>query len=354
MSRAASEQVIVITGASSGIGRGVAHAFAARGASVVLAARSAQSLADVADECRERGGRPLVVPTDVSDKAAVQALARRAVEEFGHIGAWVNAAAVWSYGRFEDTPAPVFRQIVETTLFGQVHAARAVLPQFRSQDHGVLVNIASLYGRLSSPYVSPYVTSKWGLLGFSEVLRQKLRDTPDIAVVTILPGAVDTPIYRHAANYMGRQIRPLPPVISAERVVAAVVRGVGHPQAEIIVGQTHRVGAWAHQLVPRLYDRLVGSVIDHGALRKAPADPHDGTVFIPDPRANGVSDGWREHDRRLVGKALTVALGLGAAATAAGRSRLLERTASGNPWRARQERGGKHQGVKAIRGKDKL
>ncbi len=215
----------MITGASSGIGRGVAHAFAARGASVVLAARSAQSLAEVADECRERGGRALVVPTDVSDEAAVQALARRAVEQFGDIDAWVNAAAVWSYGRFEDTPAPVFRQIVETTLFGQVHAARAVLPQFRSQGHGVLVNICSLYGRLSSPYVSPYVTSKWGLLGFSEVLRQELRDTPGIAVVTILPGAVDTPIYRHAANYMGRQIRPLPPVISPERVVAAVVRG---------------------------------------------------------------------------------------------------------------------------------
>jgi short-subunit dehydrogenase len=349
-----SEQVIVITGASSGIGRGVAHAFAARGASVVLAARSAQSLAEVADECRERGGGPLAVPTDVSDEAAVRALARRAVEQFGGIEAWVNAAAVWSYGRFEDTPAAVFRQVVETTLFGQVHAARAVLPQFRSQGHGVLVNISSLYGRLSSPYVSPYVTSKWGLLGFSEVLRQELRDTRGIAVVTILPGAVDTPIYRHAANYVGRQIRPMPPVVSPKRVVAAVVRAVDRPRAEIVVGRAHHLGAWAHQLLPRLYDRLVGSVIDHGALRKAPADPHDGTVFVPDSQTNAISDGWRKHDHRLVGKTLTVALGLGAVATAAGRARL-ERTASGKGrWRGRQERGGKHQGVKATREGDKL
>lgn len=126
MSRKAGQQVVVITGASSGIGRGVAHAFAARGADVVLAARSAQTLAEVARECQERGGRGLAVPTDVSDEAAVQGLARRAVDEFGRIDVWVNAAAVWSYGRFEDTPGPVFRQVVDTTLFGQVYAARAV------------------------------------------------------------------------------------------------------------------------------------------------------------------------------------------------------------------------------------
>jgi NAD(P)-dependent dehydrogenase (short-subunit alcohol dehydrogenase family) len=229
----------------------------------VLAARNAHTLAEVAGECQQRGGRAVVVPTDVSDETAVQALARRAVEEFGRIDAWVNAAAIWSYGRFEDTTGPVFRQIVDTTLFGQVYAARAVLPQFRSQGHGVLVNIASLYGRLSSPYVSPYVTSKWGLVGFSEVLRQELRDTAGIAVVTILPGSVDTPIYRHAANYIGEQIRPLPPVISADRVVAAVVsRGRPPPSRD------HR-----RTDAPR---RRLGSSACPAALR-----PHRGTHHPP-------------------------------------------------------------------------
>ncbi len=324
MSRKAGQQVVVITGASSGIGRGVAHAFAARGADVVLAARSAQTLAEVARECQERGGRGLAVPTDVSDEAAVQGLARRAVEEFGRIDVWVNAAAVWSYGRFEDTPGPVFRQVVDTTLFGQVYAARAVLPQFRSQGYGVLVNIASLYGRLGSPYVAPYVTSKWGLLGFSEVLRQELRDAPGIAVCTILPGAVDTPIYRHAANYVGRQIRPLPPVTAPERVVAAVVRAVDRPRAEIVVGRAHHLGAWAHRLTPRLYDRLVGPLVDQFALRNIPSPAHDGNVFTPDPASNAVDDGWRKHDHRRVGKVLAVAAGLtaaGAAAAGAIRSR---------------------------------
>jgi NAD(P)-dependent dehydrogenase (short-subunit alcohol dehydrogenase family) len=322
MSRTATEQVVVVTGASSGIGRGVAHAFAARGASVVLAARGAQSLAEVAGECRERGGRALVIPTDVSDEAAVQALVRRAVEEFGRVDAWVNAAAVWSYGRFEDTPAAVFRQIVDTTLFGQVHAARAVLPHFRSQAHGVLVNISSLYGRLSSPYVSPYVTAKWGLQGFSEVLRQELRDAPGISVCTILPGAIDTPIYRHATNYVGRQIRPLPPVTSPHRVVAAVVRAVDRPQAEIVVGRAHHLGAWAHRLAPRLYDRLVGPIVDHGALRNSPVPTHEGTVFTPDPSTNAVEDGWRKHDHRLIAKVLGMSAELVTASAASARRRI--------------------------------
>ena len=313
-------QVIVITGASSGIGRGVAHAFAARGADVVLAARRAEALAEVAGECEERGGRVLAVPTDVSDEAAVQALARRAIEQFGRIDVWVNAAAVWSYGRFEDTPGPVFRQIVDTTLFGQIHAARAVLPQFRSQGHGILVNIASLYGRLTSPYVAPYVTSKWGLLGFSEVLRQELRDAPGIAVCAILPGSVDTPAYRHAANYMGQQIRPLPPVIAPERVVAAVVRAVDHPQAEIIVGQVHHLGAWAHRLAPRLYDRLVGPIVNRFALRNIAEPGHDGNVFTPDPQSNSVDDGWRKHDHRRVGAVLAAAAGIIAASAAVTRT----------------------------------
>lgn len=302
-------RVVVVTGASSGIGRGAARAFAARGDDVVLAARSRERLEEVATECRASGARALVVPTDVSDEDAMLRLVARAVGELGRIDAWVNAAAVWSYGRFEDTPSRSFRQIVDTTLFGQVYAARAVLPVFRDQGHGVLVNIASLYGRVTTPYVSPYITSKWGLLGFTAALRQELRDTPEVAVCVVLPGAVDTPIYRHAANYVGRDIRPLPPVVSPERVVRAVVRAVDRPRAQIVVGRTQHVGSWSQRIVPRLYDRLVGRVVHLGALQGSPVEPHDGNVFTPDPRSNGIDDGWRRRDHRRMGRVGLVAAG---------------------------------------------
>lgn len=304
MSRERSQKVVVITGASSGIGRGAARAFATRGDNVVLAARGRQNLHEVAAECRALGVRALAVPTDVTDEEAVQRLAALAVEEFGRIDAWVNAAAVWSYGRFDDTPSHIFRRIVDTTLFGQIHAARAALPRFKDQGHGVLVNIASLYGRLSSPYVSPYVTAKWGLVGFSEVLRQELREEPGIAVCTILPGAVDTPIYRHAANYTGRDIRPLPPVLSPQRVVDAVIRAVDRPKAQIVVGRAHHAGYWAHQFAPRVYDRLIGPIVRAGALRNTATSAHDGNVLVPDDDANGVEDGWRALDHRRIGQFL--------------------------------------------------
>lgn len=126
-------KVVVITGASSGIGRGAARAFAARRDAVELFSRSHDGLHEVARECHAAGGRALAVPTDVTDEDAVQQVVARAVDELGRIDAWVNAAAVWSYGRFEDTPSEVFRRIVDTTLFGQIHSARAVLPQFRDR-----------------------------------------------------------------------------------------------------------------------------------------------------------------------------------------------------------------------------
>lgn len=311
-----SSRVVVVTGASSGIGRGVARAFAARGDDVVLAARGEQQLAAVARECTELGGRALVVPTDVSDEQAVQALVDRAVTELGRIDAWVNCAAVWSFGTFEHTPSRVFRQVVETTLLGPVHAARAVLPQYRAQGDGVLVNVASLYGWLSAPYVSGYVTAKWGLVGFGESLQHELRTTPGIAVCTVLPGTVDTPIYRHAANYVGRRIRPLPPVVPPERVVRAVVRVVDRPEPQVVVGRMQHGAARLHDLAPALYRRFAGPVVHRLALGSGPVPAHDGAVFVPDPAVSDVDDGWRAREHRIVRRALAAAVGASLAATA--------------------------------------
>lgn len=316
-SRVRPDGVVVVTGASSGIGRATAHAFAARGARVVLAARSESSLHEVAQECRDRGGNPLVVVTDVTDERQVQALADRAVRHFGRIDVWVSVAGVMSYGTFEHTPTHVFRKVVETNLFGQVHCARAVLPQFRAQHAGVLVMVASLYAKMTSPYVSSYVTSKFGVLGLAEVLRQELQDVKGIDVCTILPGSFDTPIFTHAANYTGRQPRPVPPVGDPGRVAAAIVRAVEQPDSEIIVGRVQHLISLQHLLAPKLYNRVVGPAMRLGGLRRRAAPTGDGTVFAPQPATNAVSGKWRHVRRRLLGKAAVGAAVVGFSAAVA-------------------------------------
>jgi NAD(P)-dependent dehydrogenase (short-subunit alcohol dehydrogenase family) len=142
-----------------------------------------------------------VVAADVGDADAVFRLASRTVDRFGRIDVWVNNAGVILYGRFEDTPAEDFEQVVRTNLLGRVHGARAALRQYRAQGRGVLINMGSVWGRVSSPQVSAYVASKHAVRAFSECLRQEPRNDRGIDVGTMLPQAADTPIFRHAGNY---------------------------------------------------------------------------------------------------------------------------------------------------------
>lgn len=206
MPRPIEDSVVVITGASSGIGRAAAQEFARRGATLVLAARRAQALDEVARECKELGGHALAVPTDVTDEAAVQDLARRAIETFGRIDVWVNNAAVTLFARIEEAPYEDYRRVIETNLLGYVHGARAAIPYFREQGSGVLVNVSSVVGKVGQPNTSAYCATKFAIVGLSECLRQELLDVEDIHVCTVMPPSVDTPIFQHAANYTGRVI----------------------------------------------------------------------------------------------------------------------------------------------------
>ena len=147
-----SDTVVVITGASSGIGRATALAFAAKGATVVLAARRLAALEEVARECEGRGGEALVVPTDVAESNSVQQLATRAVEDFGRIDVWVNCAAVTAFAPFQEIPLEDFKRVLDVNIMGYVHGARAALPQLRDQGKGTLINVSSIVSSVPQPY----------------------------------------------------------------------------------------------------------------------------------------------------------------------------------------------------------
>jgi len=302
MARKLKDSVVVITGASSGIGRASALRFASQGATVVLAARNAGALREVATECEQLGARAMPIPTDVTDEGAVKALARHALENFGHIDVWVNNAAVSLMASFEQAPSDTWRRVIETNLFGYVYGARAALPAFREQGHGVLINISSVNGRIGGPYASAYVASKFAIRGLGESLRQELLGE-DIHVVTVMPASIDTPIFQHLGNYTGRAIKPMHPVYTAERVARVIVNAARRPRREIMVGTSAHLEGFFHRLLPGPSERMMARHVERDHFQDAPAAHAPGNLFMSQPPAS-ISGGWRKTPAKRAGLGL--------------------------------------------------
>ncbi|SCF29616.1 SDR family NAD(P)-dependent oxidoreductase [Micromonospora mirobrigensis] len=285
-------RVVVIAGATSGIGRAAAREFAGRGDRLVLAARSPETLAEVRRECRDAGAEVRDVPTDVTEPGALDALAATALAEFGRIDVWVHTAAVMAYGRFEDVPAEVFDQVVRTDLLAAAGAARVALRHFKQAGGGTLILTGSVLGHVTAPYMSGYVASKWGLQGLTRALQQEARELPGVNICLVNPGSVDTPVYQQAANYLGRVGRPPLPITSAERVARAIAHCVDRPRREVSVGRANVVMRVGFTVLPGVYDVLVGPLMRLAGLSHRPVEPHDGVVFTPNPAGEAVSGGW--------------------------------------------------------------
>ncbi|HEU5106233.1 MAG TPA: SDR family NAD(P)-dependent oxidoreductase [Solirubrobacterales bacterium] len=310
MPRPLEEAVVAITGASSGIGRAAALRLARRRATLALCARSPEPLAEIAEECEAAGARVLQRPLDVSDEEAVEAFAAAIVERFGRLDVWVNNAGTIAYGPFEEIPSEVFRQIIETNLMGQVHGARAALKRFRAQGSGVLINMSSVWGRVSTPQVTPYIVSKNAVRAFSECLTGELVDEEEIHVATIVPQAVDTPIFEHAGNFTGHQVRPIPPVLDVEEVAEGIELCAENPKREVNYGQSGRALEILHAAAPPLYRRLAHGAFVSGSFGSVPAAPAPGNV-LESRGPHAAEGGWHARRQRTLRRAFLAAAGAG-------------------------------------------
>lgn len=306
-------EVVVITGASSGIGQATAETFARTGARLVIAARNAAALQAVAKTCRGLGADVLVVPTDVTNADQVKALAEAALS-FGAIDVWVSNVGVGAVGKFQDTPIEAHEQVIRANLIGHMNDAHAVLPIFLKQDRGIFINMISLGGFAAAPYATAYSASKFGLKGFSEALRGELAEYPNIHICDIYPAFIDTPGISHGANHTGRQLSAPPPVYDARKVADAVVRVARRPKATTTVGATADLIRFGHFFAPTLSARFMNWFITTYFKQADPTPVTDGNLYASSSRPGGIDGGLRSGKQRLalgaVAATAAVAIGL--------------------------------------------
>jgi NAD(P)-dependent dehydrogenase (short-subunit alcohol dehydrogenase family) len=287
-------ETVLITGASSGIGRATALELAGRGARLVLVARGKEALDDTAEEARAAGARAVLVhPADVTDEEAIRDAVQAGVQQFGRLDAVVHAAQVMAYGTIEDIPREVFETVVDTAVHGTAVVARVVLPLFREQEGGHLLVVNSLLGQVAAPLMGSYVAAKWGQLGLVRVLQQEVRNAPGVEVSILQPGGVDTPIYVQAASWAGSTGRPPPPVYSAERLGRRVVALLDRPRRQVQAGIFNPLITAGFRLAPAVYDVLVGPLLQRLAIAKDDVPPTEGNVFRSQPSGNATDGRWR-------------------------------------------------------------
>ncbi|MBL8202951.1 MAG: SDR family oxidoreductase [Blastocatellia bacterium] len=248
---------VVITGATSGIGRATAVAFVDAGAKVVVAGRREERLIELVRELENKGGEALAVKTDVADQAQVEHLIAMAIERFGKVDTLVNNAGVGIAASFVDQSLEDFKQVMDVNFWGAVYACKAVVPHMRKNKNGLIINISSIFGKRGMPYETAYSASKFALAGFSEALRAELM-TENIDVSTIYPGAVRTEIFETAKNDTGLDLGASLPKFPAQELARIIVQNARFPQAEVVMAGDAIALNFFNKLAPGLVDLALG------------------------------------------------------------------------------------------------
>ena len=317
MPKPLAEQVIVITGASSGIGRCAARYLASRGARVVVTARRADALDSLVGEIERAGGQALAAPGDVTSQSDLRAVARAAVERFGRIDTWVNNASVYIQGRVQDITLDEYRRVIDVDLMGVINGTKCALEQMLRQGWGGIIQVSSIVAWRATPWGSPYSAAKAGIDGFTQALRAELWGT-DIHVSTLYVPPVDTPIWEHARGKFGTIPKPAPPVADPATVARIIGELAERPRNE------RTFGALGHFYsgLTRLPSRIADGILYHTRAFLLSDIPSAGDNLdqpssdVPRERAGWAKRGWRgltlrETTRVLPWSSLLTAVALG-------------------------------------------
>lgn len=313
------DKVAVITGASSGIGRATAHEFAKQGYNLVLAARRQEELEDAADECSEYGVTARTYALDTANDVEVHELAAYAVEQFGRIDVWINGAAVYIAGKFEDVPLQDMRRLMDVNFFGYIHGSHAALRQFREQGFGTLINISSVNAAAPMPYFGIYSASKAAIRAFDESLRMELKlEGLDkaIHVSTVLPATFDTNLFQNAANYTGSPLQAIEPVYEPTYAAKNIFLLAEFPRREIFIGIAGRLLAFQNTFMPRLFESTVGRFVNRNGFTDGDRTETRGNLYESIPMHKGVHGGWRQYRQRADQLNIVIGAGIGLVAAA--------------------------------------
>ncbi|OJY20444.1 MAG: short-chain dehydrogenase [Myxococcales bacterium 68-20] len=282
-------KIVVVTGASAGVGRAIVRAFAARGAHVGLIARGIDGLEAARHEVESMGGRALVLPLDVADAKAVDDAAERVERELGPIDIWVNDAMVSVFAPIVDTTPAEFKRVTEVTYLGYVHGTLAALRRMRPRNRGTIIQIGSALAYRSIPLQAAYCAAKHAVKGFSESLRTELlHDASKVRVTQVHLPAVNTPQFTWSRAKLPHEPQPVPPTFQPEVVADAVLYAATHDRREIWVGAPTALAIVAEKVAPDVADHYLASHGYESQQTKRPLDPHrPDNLFEPVPGDHG-------------------------------------------------------------------